>query len=262
MAYVPFPLGTTNIYNNYVRAGLPPGSTNGAVPKSHRADGIAGALGLGQEKSFAIRTFNTFWVYTTPFIGAIVADCWWGRYNAILFFSLVCLCVYSLFICPNLTRLDLPHRAGHVILTGSASPSALQHPHGSLAGLVVAIFVMGIGAGSIKANVSPLMAEQYAGKLRKQVLKSGETVIISPALTYQRIYMYFYAAINFGAAAAISASFLARDQGYWVAFLVPTIIFAIIPIVLVFGKKLYVNTPPRGSVLLEVRFPFYFRFFS
>jgi POT family proton-dependent oligopeptide transporter len=147
-----------------------------------------------------------------------------------------------------------------VILTGSASPSALEHPHGSLAGLVVAIFVMGLGAGSIKANVSPLMAEQYSGKIRKKVLKSGETVIVSSALTYQRIYMYFYAAINLGATAAISASFLARDQGYWVAFLVPTIIFAIIPIVLVLGKKLYVNTPPRGSVLIEVRFPLIFRY--
>lgn len=147
-----------------------------------------------------------------------------------------------------------------MILTGSAAPSALEHPHGSLAGLIIAIFVMGLGAGSIKANVSPLMAEQYTGKVRKSVLKSGETVIVSPALTYQRIYMYFYAAINLGATAAISASFLARDQGYWVAFLVPTLIFVLIPIVLVFGKKLYARTPPRGSVLLEVRLPSIFRF--
>jgi POT family proton-dependent oligopeptide transporter len=39
-------------------------------------------------------------------------------------------------------------------------------------------------------------------------------------------------AINFGATGAISASFLARDNGYWVAFLVPTCIFATVPIVL------------------------------
>ena len=148
-----------------------------------------------------------------------------------------------------------------MILTGTAAPSALQHPNASLGGLVVAILIMGLGAGAIKANVSPLMAEQYTGKLRKKVLKSGETVIISPALTYQRIYMYFYAAINLGATAAISASFLARDQGYWVAFLVPTIVFAIVPFILVFGSKFYVKAPPRGSIILEVRFPFIFRFF-
>ena len=119
---------------------------------------------------------------------------------------------------------------------------------------------MGLGAGAIKSNVSPLIAEQYSGKIRKKVLKSGETVIISPALTYQRIYMYFYAAINLGSTAAISASFIARDHGYWVAFLVPTIVFAIVPIVLLLGKRLYVRTPPRGSIILEVRFSFVFAF--
>ena len=120
---------------------------------------------------------------------------------------------------------------------------------------------MGLGTGAVKANVSPLMAEQYAGKIRKKVLKSGETVIVSPALTYQRIYMYFYAATGLGSTAAISASFLAREQGYWIAFLVSTIVSAIVPIVLVFGSKFYVKAPPRRSIILEVRFPFIFLFF-
>jgi POT family proton-dependent oligopeptide transporter len=62
----------------------------------------------------------------------------------------------------------------------------------------------------------------------------------------------FYAAINFGSTGAISASFLARDNGYWAAFLVPTGIFVLVPFVLLIGKKNYVVTPPRGSVLLEV----------
>lgn len=61
--------GTTNVFSNYIRAPLPPGSTTGAVDAAHRANGVAGALGLGQSKSFSIRTFNTFWVYTTPIIG-------------------------------------------------------------------------------------------------------------------------------------------------------------------------------------------------
>lgn len=80
-------------------------------------------------------------------------------------------------------------RAGHIILVGTSVPSSLAHPNGALAGLIVAIIIMGIGAGSIKANVSPMIAEQYTGKLRKKTLPSGEVVIISPALTYQRIYM-------------------------------------------------------------------------
>ncbi|KAH0588239.1 putative peptide transporter ptr2 [Termitomyces sp. J132] len=225
--------GTTNIYNNYIQFKLPPGSRNGSVPKALR-DGnvVAGALGQGQQKSFALRTFNSFWVYCTPFVGGILADTLWGRYKTIMIFSIVCL-------------------IGHIILTASATPSALEHSSTSLGLLALSIVVMGLGAGSIKANVSPMIAEQYTGKLRKETLPSGEVVIKSPAVTIQSMYLWFYAAVNFGSCGAISASFLARDNGYWAAFLVPTCIFAIVPFVLLFGRKNYIVTPPRGSILVE-----------
>ncbi|KAJ7053645.1 peptide transporter PTR2B [Mycena amicta] len=224
--------GTTNIYNNYIRAGLPPGSRDGSVLRQNRSIGVAGALGMGQEKSFAIRTFNSFFVYVTPFIGAIIADTKWGRYKTICVFTVV------IFL-------------GHIILVGSATPASLEHPQTALGLLVLAIFVMAVGAGSIKSNVSPMIAEQYQGKLRKETLPSGETVIVSPSITIQSIYLYFYMAINFGSTGAISASFLARDHGYWVAFLVPTCIFACVPIVLYACRNSYVKTPPRGSIILE-----------
>jgi len=35
--------------------------------------------------------------------------------------------------------------------------------------LILSIAIMGLGAGGIKANVSPMVAEQYTGKLRKGV---------------------------------------------------------------------------------------------
>lgn len=224
--------GTTNIYSNYIRAPLPPGSVTGAVDWAHRADGVAGALGKGQITSFSIRTFNTFWVYCTPLLGGILADTVFGRYNTIMIFSVVCL-------------------AGHLILVGTATPQSLANPTGAMYGLIFSILIMGLGAGAIKANVSPLIGEQYKGKLRKETLPSGEVVIKSPALTVQSTYMWFYAAINFGSIGAISASFLARDNGYWVAFLVPTCIFTLVPIVMAFGRKYYILTPPRGSVILD-----------
>ncbi|TFL03477.1 peptide/h+ symporter protein [Pterulicium gracile] len=215
--------GTTNGFTNYIRAELPPQSRDGRVVVD-RQDGVAGALGLGQQKAFAIKTFNTFFVYVTPILGAIIADTMWGRHKTILVFSVVCL-------------------VGHVILTASAVPSSLENTNGALALLVISIVIM--------ANVSPLIAEQYTGKLRKEMLPSGETVIKSPALTYQRIYLWFYAAINVGAVGAISASFIARNHGYWTAYLVPTAIFAIVPGLLAATRKYYVITPPRGSILLE-----------
>ena len=168
-----------------------------------------------------------------PLQPSILADTVFGRYNTILIFSIVCL-------------------AGHIILTATSIPASLANTNGALAGLVVSILIIGIGAGSIKANVSPMIAEQYTGKLRKETLPSGEVVIKSPSVTIQSIYMWFYAAINVGAACAISASFLARDQGYWAAYLLPTCVFLLVPGVLIIGKKNYVITPPRDSILLEV----------
>lgn len=223
--------GTVNIITNYMRAPLPPGSTDGRVVVN-KEEGVAGALGLGTQKAFSLRTFNSFWVYVTPFIGAFVADLKLGRFYTILVFSLVCL-------------------AGHVILVGSASPSSIANHDTALGLLVVAIIVMGLGAGAIKACVSPLIAEQYTGKMRKETLKSGEVVIKNPSVTFQSIYLWFYLFINLGSCGAISASFLARDNGYWTAFLVPTCIFVFVPITLLAAKKFYVITPPRGSILLE-----------
>lgn len=138
---------------------------------------------------------------------------------------------------------------GHIILVWSAFPDSLENPDGAVLLLVLSIIIMGLGAGAIKANVSPLIAEQYTGKLRKEILPSGETVVFSPSLTIQSIYLYFYAAINFGAAGSVSAAFLARDHGYWSAFLVPTVIFALVPVVLAMGRNKYVLTPPDGSIL-------------
>lgn len=169
-----------------------------------------------------------------------------------MLFSAICLYVYLPTHPRRLSLIDvMPLSIGHIILTASASPADLQHTDTALGLLAFAVVVMGLGAGGIKANVSPMIAEQYQGKLRKETLPSGEVILRDPAVTIEAIYLWFYAAINVGACGAISAAFIARDQGYWQSYLVPTCIFAIVPIVLFAGKNKYVKTPPRGSILLE-----------
>jgi len=59
---------------------------------------------------------------------------------------------------------------------------------------------LGIGTGGFKSNISPLIAEQYKrSKLFVITTKKGERVIVDPALTIAKIYMYFYLFINIGA---------------------------------------------------------------
>lgn len=83
---------------------------------------------------------------------------------------------------------DGPGSIGHIILVASTTPASLEKPDTALGLLALAIVIMGIGGGCIKSNVAPLIGEQYTGKMRKKTLKSGEVVILSPAVTYQRIY--------------------------------------------------------------------------
>lgn len=55
---------------------------------------------------------------------------------------------------------------------------------------VLAILIMGLGTGGFKANISPLVAEQYKKtKLFVTTTKSGERVIVDPAITTASIYM-------------------------------------------------------------------------
>ena len=56
-----------------------------------------------------------------------------------------------------------------------------------MGGLITAMIVIGLGTGGIKSNVSPLIAEQYQQtKPVVRTLKSGERVIVDPAVTIQR----------------------------------------------------------------------------
>lgn len=67
-------------------------------------------------------------------------------------------------------------------------PSVIEHPHSALALFVVALIIMGAGTGGFKANILPLVAEQNKVEwMSVQTLKSGERVIVDPALTNTRM---------------------------------------------------------------------------
>ncbi|TFK82817.1 oligopeptide transporter [Polyporus arcularius HHB13444] len=220
--------GTTVVFTNFIQQPLPAGSRTGADIKQ------AGALGMGQRASTGIGTFNTFWVYVIPLFGAYIADTRWGRYKT------VCVSVaIALF--------------GHVLLVISAVPGVIEHSHGSLACFLIAIIIMGLGTGGFKANISPLVAEQYKRtKLFIGHTRSGERVIVDPVMTTSKIYMYFYMFINVGALIGqITMAYSEKYVGFWLAYTLPTIVFCLCPIVLFFGRNMYNTSPPSGSVLSQ-----------
>lgn len=79
---------------------------------------------------------------------------------------------------------------GHIILIVSAVPGVIEHSKNSTAAYIIAIIVTGLGTGLFKANISPLVAEQYRRtKLFIREEKNGERVIVDPVMTVSRVYM-------------------------------------------------------------------------
>lgn len=123
-----------------------------------------------------------------------------------------------------------------------------------LPGFIVAIIIIGIGTGGIKANIAPLIADQY--QRRRMAIKTekstGERVVIDPAITYQRIYMMFYWCINVGSTLSLAITpFLEKYKGFWSAYLMCFCIFNFsIGLLLTQGKS-YVIRPPQGSVVTD-----------
>ena len=98
--------------------------------------------------------------------------------------------------------------------------------------------------------------------------KKGERVIVDPIMTTSRIYMvctvsvfvnaafclcfaqYFYFFINIGSLIGqIGMTYSEKFVGYWLAYLLPTILFCVCPLVLFIGRNRYERSPPTGSVL-------------
>jgi POT family proton-dependent oligopeptide transporter len=158
----------TAIVVNFIQQPLPPGSTTGAG-----FAGQSGALGMGQRASTGLVTFNQFWAYVMPLFGAYLADAKFGRYKTI-HIAIGCAIV------------------GHLILVASAAPSVIGKPNTAIGVFSVGLIILGIGTGGFKSNISPLLAEQQRDVLmRVETLASGERVLVDPAVTTSRLFLYF-----------------------------------------------------------------------
>jgi proton-dependent oligopeptide transporter, POT family len=54
-----------------------------------------------------------------------------------------------------------------------------------------------------------------------------------------------------GSIGSIATVYSEKYVGFWLAYLLPTIVYFLIPIVLWAGYSRYVRTPPKGSILLQ-----------
>ena len=211
---------------------LPKGG-NGAGAPPRGTEETAGALGRGLQFSSALGLLFTFLAYVIPIFGGWLADTKLGRFQVIMIGTLVA-------------------GIAHVIMILGALPSVLQAGHG-IGPFMVSFFILAIGAGTFKPNVCPTVIDQYTHQREyTKVLKSGEKVLVDPETTVQRIMLWFYGFINVGAFFAIATTYAEKDVGYWLAFLLPGILYLALPIILLGIYKRIVKKPPNGSELNDV----------
>jgi proton-dependent oligopeptide transporter, POT family len=84
----------------------------------------------------------------------------------------------------------------HVVLTVAASPSVIVQPTGATAAFIIGLLILCVGTGFFKANISPMLAEQNQDTRMRVEVRNGERVIVDPAVTNSRIFLYFYFAIS------------------------------------------------------------------
>jgi POT family proton-dependent oligopeptide transporter len=86
---------------------------------------------------------------------------------------------------------------GHVIMVISSVPGVIE-TKGAIGAFIVSLIVTGLGTGLFKANISPLVAEQYRrSKLYVATTRTGERVIVDPSLTISRVYMVSFHLFHF-----------------------------------------------------------------
>lgn len=140
----------------------------------------------------------------------------------------------------------------HVIMVVGAIPSVLQAGNG-MAPFMISLFLLAIGAGIFKPNVAPTVLDQYSHqKPYVKTLQSGERVVVDPETTIQRTMLIFYGLINVGAFFPIATTYCEKLIGFWLAFLLPGVIFFLLPILLWYLNNKLVKYPPDGSALTKV----------
>ena len=147
--------------------------------------------------------FN-FWVYITPFVGALVADFFWGKYRTIIWLSVVYVMGHG-----ALAFMGITGSAGWWLFGG--------------------LVLIAIGSGGIKPCVSAHVGDQFGANNAHLVPK---------------IFNWFYFSINVGAMISILLTpWLLEWYGPHWAFGVPGVLMALATLVFWMGRKRFVHIP-------------------
>ncbi|KAK4239240.1 general substrate transporter [Achaetomium macrosporum] len=224
--------GIQPLIANFVNRPLPDGGNGwGAPPVGDQQ--TAGALGMGTQVANAVTQSFSMLAYLLPLIFGYLADAKTGR------FKLICWGVGVFGI-------------AHILMVGAGAKDLLANGNAK-APFFISVYILSVGAAMFKPNVSPLLLDQVTTTVPKVVtLPSGERVIEDPESTTERVMLWFYLMINIGGFMGVATSYSEKYIGWWLAFLIPLILYLPLPLILWFLQKRLVLHPPGGSDLPNV----------
>ncbi|KAG8414689.1 peptide transporter ptr2 [Metarhizium acridum] len=224
--------GCAQIWTNYINRPLPKGG-NGYGAVAAGSQSTQGALGMGEAIANATTESFSLLAYCLPLFVGYLADTRFGRYPMIFWGVIIC-------------------GVGHILIVAGGAKELIANDTAKIP-FFLGVYILAIGAAMFKPNVSPLLLDQMRSHVPKVVtLKSGERVIEDPEHSTERVMLWFYLLINIGAFMSTATSYSARYVGWWLAFLLPLLLYLPLPLLLLWLKPRLVLHKPGGSDLPNV----------
>ncbi|KAI1856857.1 uncharacterized protein JN550_013659 [Neoarthrinium moseri] len=224
--------GCVTIWTNYINRPLPIGG-NGLGSPPYGSQATQGALGLGEKVANATSQSFNMLAYVLPLFVGYLADTRFGRYNMIFWGIMLC-------------------GVGHVLILVGGARQLLEDGTAKIP-FFIGVYILAFGAAMFKPNVTPLLLDQMSSHVPVvKTLPTGERVIEDPEHSTERVMLWFYLLINLGGFMATATSYCARLVGWWLAFLLPLLLYLPLPILLIWLKPKLVMHPPGGSDLPNV----------
>ncbi|KAK4494400.1 hypothetical protein PRZ48_014698 [Zasmidium cellare] len=221
--------GCAQIWTNYINRPLPPGGNGyGAVAAGSQA--TQGALGLGEQIANATTQSFSLIAYCLPIVVGYLADAKFGRFPMIFWGVIIC-------------------GVGHVLIVAGGAKTLIDAGTAKIP-FFIGVYILAVGAAMFKPNVTPLLLDQMKSHVPKiKVLKSGERVIEDPEHSTERVMLWFYLLINIGGFMSTATSYSAKYVGWWLAFLLPLLLYLPLPLLLWWLKPRLNLHKPGGSDL-------------
>ncbi|TVY32726.1 Peptide transporter [Lachnellula occidentalis] len=221
--------GCRQVFKNFIRGPLPEGG-NGAGAPPRGSQKTAGALGRGTVIASAMYDAFNFISYAVPIFGGWLADSKLGQFNTICIGVAIC-------------------GVAHIIMIVSAIPYILQAGH-AMGPFALSLYMLAVGAALFKPNVAPTILDQNPHRKPHVVTRrNGSRVIVDPEASSDSVMLWFYLLINLGGFAGIATASLAKYVGFWASYLLPGVIYFMLPVLLFFVNKRLIKVDPSGSAL-------------